>query len=55
MQHMRVRGCWSLHKNGEKLHLLVLNEEADGLSDSAADEVGGVTEEDGAVVLAGAT
>lgn len=33
----------------------MLSEEADGLSDSAADQVRGVAEEDGAVVLAGAT
>lgn len=32
----------------------MLSEEADALPDSAADEVGGVAEEDGAVILAGA-
>lgn len=38
-----------------KLHHFVLSEEADVLSDSAADEVRGVTQEDGAVILAGAS
>lgn len=45
------------YKHGEKKqirHHFVLSEEADALPDSAADEVGGVTEEDGAIVLAGA-
>lgn len=59
-----TRGGNAIHEGAEllsdeqvwrKLHHFVLSEEADALSDSAADEVRGVTEEDGAVILAGAT
>lgn len=49
---MTVVRCTSVAK---KRHHFVLSKEADGLSDSAADEIGGVAEEDGAVILTGAT
>lgn len=52
---MRVHNFLSDEQvNGGKLHHSVLSEEADALSHSAADEVRGVAEEDGAAILAGA-